>query len=457
MSIRQLSALVFFLISVSLAACGGGSGPEPAVPSAGTLSVDIDLVALQAGGAQLLAVSDPVIDQVTVNVSRSGFATITQDLTIVDNVASGQIMDLEAGYWNVEALVYSAGSLVYQGLADVNIVAGADTSCQILFDPVVVVPTTGSLSLTVGLNPLPGYRAVDQTVTDILFDDVHRRIYIFDASVPLVGVYDADTLNRIKDITLPQAPGSIALATDTETLYLGYSSGQVYELNTATEAMVLLGEVLADVQQLAVYDANYLVALAPNGSYKSLKVIDRVTGQEVSSMNSYYNMTSLLPSPGNNMIYAHHIGVSPTDIHYFSIDPATGELLANGDSIYHGTYSMGAPLRLLKNATRLATASGNMFTTSSLVAEDLLYAGNLGYSYIDLAADDADAYVYVLNSSGIQKLLILNPDTLFLELAVDLLGTPERVLFTADDIIVYTTQDGFWYVRSFSKTDLGLK
>jgi hypothetical protein len=167
-------------------------------------------------------------------------------------------------------------------------------------------------------------------------------------------------------------------------------------------------------------------------------------------------LTDLVYNPLAKTVYSHHQGVSPTDIHYIKVDEATGAILSEGDSIYHGDYDLGIPIRIINNGTRLATSSGNIFTSAELAADDLRYSGSLGYSYIDLSADDTLGKLFVLNNSGIQKLLIMDQQTYFIELTVELAGTPVRVFNTPNSIIVFSTKDAKYYAKAFAKADLGL-
>jgi hypothetical protein len=65
-------------------------------------------------------------------------------------------------------------------------------------------------------------------------------------------------------------------------------------------------------------------------------------------------------------------GLSPSDISYFTFDPATIRITASGDSPYHGDYPIRAPLFLSGNQDLVFTGYGNFFRTDTLA-----YAGTL--------------------------------------------------------------------------------
>jgi hypothetical protein len=59
-------------------------------------------------------------------------------------------------------------------------------------------------------------------------------------------------------------------------------------------------------------------------------------------------------------------GLSPADLNFFTIDPATNDVIDSGDSPYHGDYSMSTPLYLSETEDLLFTSTGNIFNTSNL-------------------------------------------------------------------------------------------
>jgi hypothetical protein len=443
---RFIASLLCCAVSTACLDASEPYGELRAGGERGALELTMDLVSLQAVS----------ITSVAVSVSRTGHATVQRTLTVANGVATGVVSALAPGYWHVAVEVYDGASRIYTGAADVNVIAGVTVQCQILFDPVVTPPDTGSISITVGMNPMPGWTALDQTVTEVLLDGANRKLYVHDGAANVIGVYDADTLVRVKDLVLPGAPTAVALNAAGTGIFLGYASGHVRLLDVATGGNTLVADVLMSVARLAALDAPFLMVVGA-GSYSSasLKVIDAGTGQVVSTRAPWYSLAEPVYNPAAKTVYAHHLGVSPTDIHYIKVD-AAGAMTADGDSIYHGDYGFGRPLRVIKNGARLATSSGAMFTSAELVANDLRFAGSLGYAYVDLSADDGAGKLYLLNSSGIPKLVVIDDETYFVELTVDLSGNPVRVLHTESSIVVLSTKDARTYAKVFAKADLGL-
>lgn len=446
-----------------LAACGGGggggTGTDTAAENSGGISLQFDFNSITGHTASTnieTSLDSPTITAVAVTLSRTGYTTIFRNLTVAGNTATGQIDGLEPGYWHVKVDVYENTTLIYTGSVDVNVIAGIIVQCNVLFNPVIVSPTTGSISIRVGLNPMPGYSAIDQTVSDILFDRTNGKIYILDGPAKGIGVYEADTMTRTKDLSLASAPLSIALNSAKTGIYLGYPSGQIYVLDIATGQSSLVADVLMEVRKMEPLNGQFLMAKGPDTWNNELKMVNIANGQVVSSKSIFYNLTDLIYNPLAKTVYSHHTGVSPTDIHYLKVDDSTGAILSEGDSIYHGDYNLGVPLRLINNGTRIATSSGNMFTSATLTTDDLRYGGSLGYSYVDLSTDDPLNKIYLINSGSIKKLLIIDQANYFVDMTVELAGVPMRVFNTADSIIVFATLDSKYYAKVFAKADLGL-
>lgn len=430
------------------------SGCGRSLPGVGTGSLKFSVDLSQLGRVQSTAVAATAstITKVTVTVSRTGYDSIITDLTVVDNVATGQVDNLASGYWHVDAAAYEGTTLLFSGGADAEVIAGVVTQCTILFEPNIQEPTTGGISITVGLNPLPGYKVIDQAVSRILVDGSSSKVYILDSTTNKIGVYDADTLIRERDIVLDQAPLSIAFNADKTSVFLGYSTGNVFSLNISTGAITRIGDVLMPVTQMVAFGSSFL--LVNDSSY--LKTLNINTGQVVDSVDSWYTPHSLELNKVDSTVYFYRINVTPDDVHRVRFNATTGDIISVTDSPYHGDYTLGPPLRVINDGTRVVTSSGSMFTCSSVDSEDLLYAGNLGYSYIDLISDDARGYLYALGNQAIKKLLVLNQSNFFLVVSVELKGNPKYIFHTNQSVLAFVEYQGKYYAKVWSKAGLGI-
>jgi hypothetical protein len=457
---RFFWALTLFAL-VGVTGCGGGGSATPQ-NATGSVKVQLDLAALSSTAVnKALPSTTPTITSVNVTLSRNGYTDITQALTVANNVASGTVAGLDHGYWHVVAQLYNNQSLTYTGSVDVNVIAGAQVSAAILLDPaggVVTPATTGSVSLTVGFNPFPGYTKIQQFVTTILQDQVNKKLYVFDSSAGVVAVYNADTLVREKDLTVPATPQALAVDPAGGSILLGYSTGKIYRLLVSDGSLTLIADSLLSVTALVPISSTFLLVCndinwGPSNNYVTINVN---SGQIVSSKSDWYPLNSFTFNAANGVTYALDSGLSPADIHRLVVNPLTGSIDVISDSRYHGDYYFGAPIRIINNGTRIVTGSGNMFISSPLASDDITYAGNLGHPFVDVASDDTLGYIYMLNSDNITKLLVIKQDSLFLTLSVDLAASPKQIFNTPDNIVVFVTSGSDVYARAFNKSSLGL-
>ena len=457
--------LVLMLAMIIMAGCGA---EESATNNAsGSMSFQIDLAPLEQNAksaAKAVVSSTDVatnITSVSATLSRDGHTNIVKDLSVANNVATGTVTELEQGYWHVSVNVYDGLALIYTGSVDVNVIAGAQVTAEILFDPVGVTVdqgTTGSIILTVGINKFPGYSKIRQFVSTILQDNANQKFYIFDSSTGVLAVYDAVTLAREKDIPLQSSPQAFAVEPAGGSLLLGYSTGKIYRLNVSDQSLTLLADSLISVTSLVPLSSKFLLVANGNnwGPSNTYETINLENGQIVSSKSYWYPLSNFTFNQTTSMVYALDSGLSPADLHRLTINLSTGSIDAIVDSRYHGDYYYGAPIRVINGGSRIVTGFGNMFISSSAAADDITHAGNLGHTFIDLASDDTLGNLYILNSDSIKKLLVIKQESFFTNMSVDIVAEPKQIFNTPDNIIVFVKSDSDYYCKVFSKSSLGL-
>ncbi len=468
--IRKAIRIIMFVFVCGLVGCAGGDDGSYLVvnddqlvdigegeTAMGSIDFKINFAELKKQSLSEMRSQNAIGDNITtVNIvlTRDGYGTIEQAFTAVNNVVTGQIDDLDPGFWHVHADVYDDTTLIYTGEADVEVLAGISIQCTFLFDPVIIEPTQGSISFLVGLNPVPGYRKVSQTVGEILMDEANSKMYIFDSAASYVRVYNADNLNVIKDIPLNGNPSAIALSLDNNSLIVGYANGKIHSINVITELHKLIADALMDIQKIIPFTEKHIMVLgAGEYSYSDFISIDIETGQMITTVSPHYRFANFAISFANQRAYAQRTGVSPGDIHRAELNFTTGEILGIKDSRYHGDYRLGNPTRVINSGTRIVVSSGNVFI-SSTGDDDITYCGQLGYSYVDLVSDDNNELLYLLSTTDVQKLLVLDHENYYLQLSIELEANPKYIFQTPNSVVVFVEHDGGYYMKNWSKEDL---
>jgi hypothetical protein len=122
------------------------------------------------------------------------------------------------------------------------------------------------------------------------------------------------------------------------------------------------------------------------------------TGTLGLNSTAFYGTQRGIYAPRKNKVFLVEFGISPVDLHFFSISPTTGGVTGFGDSPYHGDYPMSAPLFLSGNEDMIFTSSGNYFST-----ETLKYAGKFTLAAPMLSMShsaDANEVVLLQAASG---------------------------------------------------------
>ncbi|MEK6482534.1 hypothetical protein WJR50_33710 [Catalinimonas sp. 4WD22] len=128
-----------------------------------------------------------------------------------------------------------------------------------------------------------------------------------------------------------------------------------------------------------------------------------------------------------NYIYLADQGVTPSDLHKYSIENDTAVYMY--DSQYHGDYSISGNLWLSEDGNRIFSRGGSVFKTSTVESNDMVYNGELDLyqeayhvltSVFDLEHNALNQEIYLLGSRGYDKpkypyLFIHNHENLLLK------------------------------------------
>jgi hypothetical protein len=115
----------------------------------------------------------------------------------------------------------------------------------------------------------------------------------------------------------------------------------------------------------------YLIGTRPYGFSEAVAVFNGRTGEKlvqpfIEGTGTFYGTQRGILAASVNRVFFISEGLSPVDVDYFSIDPASGIVMSSGDSPYHGDYLMGSPLYLSGDDQLLFTSHGNWFRTDTL-------------------------------------------------------------------------------------------
>lgn len=268
------------------------------------------------------------------------------------------------------------------------------SSNAILSDPQVVNPTfiadvDGSYVLNLIVNDGSVDSAVVQITVTAQQDIVMLSFQVRDAeySKPLdrLIMVSATPANRlhIHDILtgddtavyLPLPPSSISVGPDGLHAAVGHD-GWISYVNLSTATLEKTFAVSTDVLDIVLAGNGYVYAFPRQDQWEYIRSVNIATEVEtLSTGRQIYAGTRAKLHPDETSIYGANNGLSPSDIEKYDISSGMPSYLY--DSPYHGDYAMCGDLWLSEDGLRIFTKCGNVFRSSIVQSEDMVYNGSL--------------------------------------------------------------------------------
>jgi len=198
--------------------------------------------------------------------------------------------------------------------------------------------------------------------------DLDRFIYIAESphAVHLMNPSDGSE----STITLSRAP--LSLSVSGTKAAVGHDALVSYvDLTSATVLQTF--EVSSQVTRLALSPLGWI--------YTNKEAIDLKTGTARDfGAGYYYGIEPLVLHPDNTRLYGATVGLSPDDIYRIELNSDGSPQGTSKDSPYHGDHSMCENIWISEDGKRLFTACGNIFRSSSVDAQDMVYNGSFSRS-----------------------------------------------------------------------------
>jgi hypothetical protein len=211
-----------------------------------------------------------------------------------------------------------------------------------------------------------------------LKNEPDRIAYDKDSVIYLLSGSDNRIYRWSLDYDFPMTPieigGKALLMTYdslTHCLYLGYDSGTI--------TCIHLDDGIQESQFAATPAAPHGLAIAGNyvlladssGAWNTHYIYTSdgrfVTSEEWNRRSMEYAWNEF-----NDRMYFFRDGTSPNDLHYEVIDQQTGQITDDGDSPYHGTYSITPPIRVSNDGSLVLLGSGDFYDANTLELVDSL-------------------------------------------------------------------------------------
>jgi hypothetical protein len=244
---------------------------------------------------------------------------------------------------------------------------------------------------------VPNYvpdQVINEGDTVYLLSSANKRVYRWSIAT---GAYLNPYVVGINQGFSTLAPTRMAYSSSHQRLYLGYSTGAIQYVDvTGSGAEVPFANTAMAVNGLAAV-GNYVLAQDGSGAWATHYVFNAsgvVTDQE--EWNYYSPEYAWDPVTSRVYFFRDH---SPGDLHFEVIDQATGQISAEGETPYHGSYGMLPPIRVSPAGQRVLLGSGDIYNQSGLT-----WSGSLGTQLAD-ARWFADGSLVTLTTASNQTAL----------------------------------------------------
>ncbi|WP_251969722.1 hypothetical protein [Sphaerotilus microaerophilus] len=299
-----------------------------------------------------------------------------------------------------------------------------DSSCN---RALVGSPLTLATQYTVNNEPIPepGLTPIDVASRAALPHDVVDAEYsraldsvVMVASWPSPALYIHDTRTGTeRRVALAKVPTAVSVSPDGRQAAVGHDALVSIVDLTAASPVVRTLQVSANVYDLVLDGSGRVHAFPRSSQWEQLHTIDVATNTEtlVQALGGIYGNTRARLSPSGTSLYMANSGLSPDDI--AKIDLTTSPPSYLYDSPYHGEYAMCSNLWFKEDGSTIYTACGNTLRSSSVKANDLIYAGRLalssdstyGYRIVSLSQSSLVKEVALIEMNSAQCLSAYEP------------------------------------------------
>ena len=190
-----------------------------------------------------------------------------------------------------------------------------------------------------------------------------------------------------------ESPAHMAYSAAHRRLYFGYDDGEITYINLDGDLSQQSYFRLPLAVGGLVATGNFMLAQDASGAWNTHYIInENGTLADSEDWNRYSREYAW--NEANNRVYFFRDQTSPNDLHFEDINPASGEITADGETPYHDGSNIRLPLRVINNGEHVILGSGVIYN-----AGDLTIATNLGVEVTDVVGFD-EVFMAIVEDNG---------------------------------------------------------
>lgn len=219
----------------------------------------------------------------------------------------------------------------------------------------------------------PPIHGLTHRVVDAEHNAATNRIITISANPSRLHVIDPET-RTVQSVDLPQVPNAVSVRADGLYAAVGHNAYVSY-VNLTTRQVERVYPVTTDAIDLVLASNGWVYVFPRADQWVSIHSLELSTGAEYTNSGTIRAGTLVRMHPSGKYIYGANNGLSPSDFEKYDIRAGAAKFMY--DSPYHGDYAFSGDVWISEDGLRLFARSGNVFRSSEVRAEDMLYAGNL--------------------------------------------------------------------------------
>lgn len=237
------------------------------------------------------------------------------------------------------------------------------------------------------------------------------------------------------------APSKMALSHIHNRMYLGYESGAIRYINLTGVKEQEFAVIDMSVDGLAAV-GNYLLAQDYSGAWATHYIFDENGTITDKKDGNYYSREYAWDSI-NSRVYFFRSYTSPDDLLYEVIDQSNGQIIAKGETPYHGNYTISTPIRVSTDGARILIGSGDIYRSS-----DLTHQHALGANPVDALWTPSVLVTLESNELKLRSLIDFSQITSFA-----IVGTPIKIFPDGQNVVVIHSVNGAIQFSQFAIGD----
>lgn len=194
-------------------------------------------------------------------------------------------------------------------------------------------------------------------------------LYLFDRPRETVFAYSMATRRYVAEFPLGERPDAVTYVPDHNALYVRYAFGPVEQIDLDASDPHRQPFSAAPFSATAIGAAGPFLVVGNTNSFRTYRKDGSLAGQQASLALSWFGEGAW--DPVRHRFYR-YLALSPLDLAWSVIDPATGAIGSGAATPYHGDFSFGNAIRVAKDGADVLSGNRLRFDANTLEVREAL-------------------------------------------------------------------------------------